>query len=72
MRGRDVVPFVDDLQHDVRSPIDHELIGGDVEAHHRIHERNPHHAYVAGADPLGDGPVQPARQGEATDTDQGG
>jgi hypothetical protein len=36
----DLIPLVDDVQHEMRAAIDHESIRGDVEAHHRVHERN--------------------------------
>lgn len=62
----DLIPLVDDVQHEMRAAIDHESIRGDVEAHHRVHERNAHHAGATAIDPLGDRPVEATEQGEDT------
>lgn len=60
----DLVSLVDDLQHNVRSAVDHQLVRSDVEAHHGVHERNPHLAGATAVNALADGPVEPTRQRE--------
>jgi hypothetical protein len=34
----DVIPLIDDIQHEMRSAVYKEFVWSDVEAHHRVHE----------------------------------
>jgi hypothetical protein len=59
----DLFSLVDHVQHEVRSGVDHESVRRDVEAHHRVDERNPHDAGATAVNALGDGPGPAHRTG---------